>query len=353
MTLVQTAISESISEGTADTFGADRFDRSGIAGISKGLQDVLYMAWKVSLSDSSVLITGESGTGKELVARAIHKNSARKNGPMVVINCGAIPSELLESELFGHEKGAFTGAHRSRTGRFEIANNGTIFLDEIGDMSTDLQVKLLRAIQERKIERVGGSQSIDVNIRIVSATNKNLVSEMENGGFREDLYYRLNVIPIHILPLRERKEDILPLMNHFQKNFLERNPNYSVKTFSRDAEDALVTYDWPGNIRELENLVERVSVLVDGDTVHVSDLPEYIKGKSSVSTIMPVTSILNSGIGFNEAVEQFQKSLLLQALGQTDWVKARAAELLKMNRTTLVEKIKKMNIEPDRDIPFI
>ena len=174
---------------------------------------------KVARSDSSVLITGESGTGKELIARAIHKNSARKDGPMVVINCGAIPSELLESELFGHERGAFTGAHRARTGRFEIADKGTIFLDEIGDMSPDLQVKLLRALQERRFERVGGSQTIAVDIRVISATNKNLTAAIEDNKFREDLYYRLNVIPINILPLRERPEDIIPPRGSFPVRF--------------------------------------------------------------------------------------------------------------------------------------
>ncbi len=353
MTLAQTVSHGEKPEPAADMGLPEGFDRSGIAGVSKGLQQVLHTVQKVSLSDSSVLITGESGTGKELIARAIHKNSNRKTGPMVVINCGAIPGELLESELFGHEKGAFTGAHRARTGRFEIADTGTIFLDEIGDMSPELQVKLLRAIQERKIERIGGVQPIDVDIRIISATNKDLSAAMENAEFREDLFYRLNVIPIHILPLRERSEDILPLVNHFQQNFTRRNPAYQVKIFSKEAQQALVQYDWPGNIRELENLVERISVLVDDETVLLSDLPEYIGGQSTLSALPSISAILNKGIGFNAAVEQFQRSLLVQALEQTGWVKAAAAELLKMNRTTLVEKIKKMNIAPEQEFPFI
>ncbi len=329
-----------------------RFDRNGIAGSSKGLIDVLDTARKVSKSDSSVLITGESGTGKELIARAIHKNSSRHDGPMVVINCGAIPSELLESELFGHEKGAFTGAHRSRTGRFEIADQGTIFLDEIGDMSPELQVKLLRAIQERQFERVGGTATIEVDIRVISATNKDLVAAIEEGGFREDLYYRLNVIPIHILPLRERKEDILTLIRYFQDQLTKRVKGYQVKTISEKVSQALLDYDWPGNIRELENLVERISVLVEAADIGLQDLPEYITSNSSQNKSISVTSVFNNGTGFNDAVEQYQRSLILHALNETRWVKARAAELLKMNRTTLVEKIKKMNIEPESQTPI-
>lgn len=327
------------------------FDRSGIAGASKGLMKVLDTAKKVSRSDSSVLITGESGTGKELIARAIHKNSSRHDGPMVVINCGAIPGELLESELFGHEKGAFTGAHRSRIGRFEIADQGTIFLDEIGDMSPDLQVKLLRALQERRFERVGGTDTIAVDIRVVSATNKDLPRAIEEGAFREDLYYRLNVIPIHILPLRERREDILSLADYFQNNLAKRVNGYEVKIFPEDVKQALLQYDWPGNIRELENLIERISVLVEDRPIELHDLPESINHNTAHGTVS-VASVFNNGIGFNQAVDQYQRSLIFHALNETDWVKARAAELLKMNRTTLVEKIKKMNIEPEAETPF-
>ena len=328
------------------------FDRTEIAGASKGLMNVLDTARKVSKSDSSVLITGESGTGKELIARAIHKNSSRCNGPMVVINCGAIPGELLESELFGHEKGAFTGAHRFRVGRFEIADQGTIFLDEIGDMSPDLQVKLLRAIQERRFERVGGTTTIEVDIRVISATNKDLRRAIQEERFREDLFYRLNVIPIHILPLRERKEDILALADHFQNSLSKRVKGYQVKTFAQRAKQALLDYDWPGNIRELENLIERVSVLVETPTIEFNDLPESISQNSHDNTSISVASIFNKGIGFNQAVDQYQRSLICHALNETGWVKARAAELLKMNRTTLVEKIKKMNIEPESQTPF-
>jgi len=327
------------------------FDREGIAGVSRGLMKVLDTARKVSKSDSSVLITGESGTGKELIARAIHKNSSRRNGPMVIINCGAIPGELLESELFGHEKGAFTGAHRSRIGRFEIADQGTIFLDEIGDMSPDLQVKLLRAIQEKKFERVGGTVTIKVDIRVISATNKDLPMAIEKGKFREDLYYRLNVIPIHILPLRERKEDILFLADYFQENLTRRVGDYEVKIFTEGIKQALLDYEWPGNIRELENLIERLSVLVEEPTVELHDLPEYITNNSSQNISVSVASVFHNGIGFNQAVDQYQSSLIRHALDETGWVKARAAELLKMNRTTLVEKIKKMNIQQESEVP--
>ncbi len=327
------------------------FDKRGIAGVSRGLEKVLETARKVAKSDASVLITGESGTGKELIARAIHQNSARHNGPMVVINCGAIPSELLESELFGHEKGAFTGAHRSRTGRFEIADQGTIFLDEIGDMSADLQVKLLRALQERRFERVGGTQTIAVDIRVISATNKDLDVAMEKGRFREDLYYRLNVIPIHILPLRERREDVMPLVEHFQHNLVKRSADFVPKKFSKEAIQALINYDWPGNIRELENMIERIAVLVDDVDVRVHDLPGCITQTVTCHHSPCVSSVFNNGMGFTEAVDQYQRALITHALAETGWIKARAAELLKMNRTTLVEKIKKMHLEPESEMP--
>ncbi|WDP89819.1 MAG: sigma-54-dependent Fis family transcriptional regulator [Desulfobacter sp.] len=330
---------------------ADGFDRTGIAGVSNALANVLDTARKVAKSDSSVLITGESGTGKELIARAIHKNSARRNGPMVIINCGAIPGELLESELFGHEKGAFTGAHRSRTGRFEIADQGTIFLDEIGDMSPELQVKLLRALQERQFERVGGSQTIEVDIRVISATNKDLPAAIETGTFREDLYYRLNVIPIRIMPLRERTEDIMPLVDHFQEVLVRRSADYRPKEFTAEARDMLMRYEWPGNIRELENLVERISVLVEEDLVPAHDLPTCMSGATPGQGSPSVVSVFKNGVGFSEAVELYQRALIAHALNETGWVKARAAEMLKMNRTTLVEKIKKLNIEPEDEMP--
>ncbi len=317
-----------------------------IIGDSPAIMNVFRAVEKVSATDSTVLITGESGTGKELIARAIHYNSDRYAKPLVIINCGAIPGELLESELFGHEKGAFTGAYRTRIGRFEMADGGTIFLDEIGDMSPDLQVKLLRVLQEQNFERVGSTKTIKVDVRILAATNKDLLNSIEEGKFREDLFYRLNVIPIHVPSLRERKSDISLLKDYFLKRMggRRRQDRKRMKSFSDEAMDLLLKYNWPGNIRELENLIERMSVLVEEDVIQTSDLPERIRGDISSGRIVAQIPF-DSGIGFNEAVEQYQKDLILQALNQTNWVKAKAADLLKMNRTTLVEKIKKMKLE--------
>jgi transcriptional regulator with PAS, ATPase and Fis domain len=314
-------------------------------GESKGLLKVLKIIEKVSKTSSSVLVTGESGTGKELVARSIHFSSSRKNNPLIIINCGAIPGELLESELFGHEKGSFTGAHKVRIGRLEVADGGTVFLDEIGDMTPELQVKLLRAVQERKFERVGGTKSIEVDIRIVSATNKDLLKAIREGQFREDLYYRLNVIPIDVPSLKKRKTDIKLLIEHFLIQLSERI-SQKKKNINKEALAKLIDYSWPGNIRELENLMERLSVLVDGDTINIKDLPNYITASDATIDEMPK---IDMDLGFNESVEKFQKSLIVNALVRTNWVKAKAATLLKMNRTTLVEKIKKLKIEQNSD----
>ncbi|MCK4729660.1 MAG: sigma-54-dependent Fis family transcriptional regulator, partial [Desulfobacterales bacterium] len=312
-------------------------------GDSRPIQKVFELIEKVADTDSTVLITGESGTGKELIAKAIHYNSYRRDNPMVVINCGAIPEELLESELFGHEKGAFTGAHKSRIGRFELANEGTIFLDEIGDMSPNLQVKLLRVLQEQKFERVGSTRTIKVDIRIIAATNKNLISAVNKGTFREDLYYRLNVIPIKVPPLRHRKSDIPLLVDFFLKKFNEekREP---IKEFSPEAIDALLQYDWRGNVRELENLVERVIILADGDEIELDDISESIKGRATTIESFEATIPPNGGILFDHAVEEYEKKLILQALSETNWVTTKAAKLLNINRTTLIEKMKKKKL---------
>jgi DNA-binding NtrC family response regulator len=319
-----------------------------LVGESPAIREVFRAIEKVAVTDSTVLITGESGTGKELVARAVHYTSDRQDKPLVTINCGAIPGELLESELFGHEKGAFTGAHRTRIGRFEMADNGTIFLDEIGDMSPDLQVKLLRVLQEQSFERVGSTKPLKVDVRILAATNKKLRNSIKEGKFREDLFYRLNVIPILVPPLRDRKTDI-PLLKDFFLSRLggrRRHDRKRIKSFTDRAMALMLNYDWPGNIRELENTIERLSVLVEDDVIDVVDLPEKIRGGVSAGERKPVHVSPRDGIGFNEAVEQYQKDLILQALHRTNWVKAKAADLLKMNRTTLVEKIKKMRLEP-------
>lgn len=319
----------------------NRFDE--FVGQSLEIIKVKKTIVKVAPADSTILITGESGTGKELIARAIHNNSQRRHEPMVVINCGAIPGEILESELFGHEKGAFTGAHRTRVGRFEMADGGIIFLDEIGDMSPSLQVKLLRVLQEQTFERVGGARSIKVNTRIISATNKNLKNAMKEGTFREDLYYRLNVIPINVPPLRYRKTDIRLLVDFFLERIAQRL-DQPKKQVSDEVMQVLMAYSWPGNIRELENLMERLSVMADDDLIVKDDLPLSVVNPETCRFHAAINAIDN-GLGFNEAIEMHQKALLLQALNRTNWVKAKAAELLKMNRTTLVEKIKKMGLE--------
>ena len=311
-------------------------------GDSKPIQEVFELIEKVADTDSTVLITGESGTGKELIAKAIHYNSYRRDNPMVVINCGAIPEELLESELFGHEKGAFTGAHKSRMGRFELANGGTIFLDEIGDMSPNLQVKLLRVLQEQQFERVGSTRTIGVDIRIIAATNQDLFSAVKQAKFREDLYYRLNVIPIKVPPLRQRKSDIPLLVDFFLKKFGQEKQKH-VKKFTAEAMDSVLKYEWPGNVRELENLVERVIILANGDEIVLDDIPEPIRGQADTMD-SPEITLPEGDIPFDHAVEEYEKRLILQALDETNWVKTKAAKLLKINRTTLIEKMKKKKI---------
>ena len=321
-----------------------------ITGNSK-MQQVFKVAEKVAGSNSTVLITGESGTGKELIARAIHEISG-VSGHLVPVNCGAIPENLLESELFGYEKGAFTGAAASKPGRFVLADNGTIFLDEIGEMPLSLQVKLLRVIQEKIVEPVGGVKSRLVNVRIVAATNKNLKELVKAGKFREDLYYRLNVVHIELPSLKERPEDIGPLVEYFTAKFAEEN-NRRPLVFSPDALNALSGYEWPGNVRELENLVERLSILNDGDAVYIDDLPDHMSkaGSRGLSSQIErvVSKLPEAGIDFNSLVDSFENNLILQALERTSWNKKAAARLLKLNRTTLVEKIKKKGLEVKKD----
>ncbi|MBW1742815.1 MAG: sigma-54-dependent Fis family transcriptional regulator [Deltaproteobacteria bacterium] len=312
-------------------------------GDSRPIQEVFELIEKVADTDSTILITGESGTGKELIAKAIHYNSQRRDNPMVVINCGAIPEELLESELFGHEKGAFTGAHKARMGRFEVANGGTIFLDEIGDMSPNLQVKLLRVLQEQQFERVGSTRTIGVDIRVIAATNQDLFRAVNKGRFREDLYYRLNVIPINVPPLRERRSDTPLLVDFFIKKFTKEKEK-NIRGFTQESMDTLFQYDWPGNVRELENLVERVIILSDDEEIGLDDIPESIRQRAkrmeSFEVAMP-----DGDIPFDHAVEEYEKKLILQALEETNWVKTKAAKLLKMNRTTLIEKMKKKKLQ--------
>jgi len=326
-----------------------------LAGSSKGIQRVRSMIEMVAKSDANVLITGESGTGKEVVARHIHHHSVRRSKPFVPLNCGAIPPDLLESELFGHEKGAFTGAISSRQGRFEMADGGTLFLDEIGDMSLPMQVKLLRVLQERTFERVGSNKSISVNVRIIAATHVNLEQAIADGRFREDLYYRLNVFPIETPPLRARAEDLPLLVN----DLVERLGHEGRGTIrlSPACIESLAGYAWPGNVRELANLVERLAILYPNGVVDVQDLPEKYRAHDNVVPIRsielppsqePVEAgaprLPRAGLDLKEHLTQIETNLIVQALEEENWVVAHAAKRLQMGRTTLVEKMRKLGL---------
>ena len=297
-------------------------------------------------SDSTVLITGESGTGKEVLANMLHQSGNRADKPFVSINCGAIPEELLESELFGHVKGAFTGAVRARTGRFEAANGGTIFLDEIGDMSPNLQVKLLRVLQERTFEPVGSTQSITIDVRVIAATHRDLENEIHTGRFRQDLYYRLNVIPLILPPLRERNEDVILLTEYFLKNF-NKLKNSSVDGISDSARQVLMRYNWPGNVRELQNLIERITTLKRTGQIDIEDLPSRMLD-STERTIQGYNIDVEEldSIDFKGIVDEFESHLISSALERFSWNKNRAGRFLSMHRTTLVEKIKKKGLVP-------
>lgn len=369
---------------------------SGIIGEDTSLAEVFKILRKVAPTDSTVLVTGESGTGKEVLVRTLHKESKRTNAPFIPVNCGAIPKELLESELFGHEKGAFTHAIRTKPGRFELAEGGTIFLDEIGEMDTSLQVKILRVLQEKEIERVGGSGPKKIDVRIVAATNRDLEQEVALGNFREDLYYRLNVIPLHLPPLRERGNDILTLAENFLKVFCEKKEREQL-TLSEDVAKVFLNYAWPGNVRELENFTERLSILADGPQIVLSDLsPKILNGVGDISSLPPLpeeisiqpvkqkdtvisldssvsreekkslTSVLtqgfsdfsnssnmlpsltdmkNSNMNLKEFLEMIEDKIINEALEQVEGIKNQAAEILGIKRTTLIEKLKKRNTE--------
>lgn len=317
----------------------EKFDFGKLIGYSETMKTIFEKIRKVAATDSTVLIHGESGTGKELVARAIHFNSERRVKPLVPVNCGAIPEELLESELFGHEKGAFTGAIRSRPGRFELAEGGTIFLDEIGDMSPALQVKVLRVIQERQYERIGGVKTINADVRIITATNQDLEQLVKEKKFREDLFYRINVIPIHLPPLRDRGTDIAILANHFLKKFNQQKKK-NVHAIAPKAMDALLNYPWPGNVRELENLIEMLVVMKGGGTIELADLPEKFQGSEGKETA-PAEVRFIEGMDFNAMIMEYERRLILQALERCGGVKNKAAQLLGLKRTTLVEKLKR------------
>ena len=316
-----------------------KYSFSNIIGESKSLMEVKNICQRAAMSDSNVLIMGESGTGKELFAHAIHNASDRASGPFVKINCAAIPSELLESELFGYEGGAFTGAKKEgKVGKFELANGGSIFLDEIGDMPLQMQVKLLRVLQEREIERIGSTKTRPINVRIISATNKNLEEEVKSGNFREDLYYRLNVMSVNIEPLRKRKDDIRPLAKALVKK-LSSQMGVHVDSISEKAMAALEAYDWPGNIRELENVIERSINLLDSDRIiKVSTLPVHI-------TQSHKTHVYIAGSTLKEQLYDVEKSIILECLNENQGNKQKTANDLDMSRTSLYQKLKSYGID--------
>lgn len=298
-------------------------------GKSQELQKVKNMISKAAPSMANVLITGESGVGKELVARAIHNNSSRKDKPLIIVNCSALSESLLESELFGYEKGSFTGAENLHKGRFELANEGTIFLDEIGEINQSIQVKLLRVLQERKIERVGGEKTLDIDVRVVAATNKNLEEEVKKGNFREDLFYRLNVVRIEMPSLRERKDDIPLLMHDFLRKFNSKNSK-NITGFSNKAKAAMLKYNWPGNIRELENCVESAVVMCNADEIQFDDLPVSVKEKGDEKQIL-----IPLGISMEEA----EKIIIQENLAMNNGNKSKTADILGIGRKTLHRKI--------------
>jgi transcriptional regulator with PAS, ATPase and Fis domain len=317
---------------------------NGVVGRSEGLLDVFRVIDRVADTNCTVLITGESGTGKELVARAVHDSSHRAHSPFVAVNCGAIPEALLESELFGHAKGAFTGAHAAKQGRIALAQGGTLFLDEIGELPLALQVKLLRVLQTREYSPVGDTRVLRADVRIVAATNIDLEHAARAGTFREDLYYRLNVIHVSVPPLRDRVGDVPILAEHFLNLARQRTARSNVATISDAAMQLLEQYNWPGNVRELENTIERAVLLARGDDILPRDLPARVCGLPSEQR--PGTSRLpDAGIDLRNAVESFENSLIRQALERTKWNKNQAARLLGLNRTTLVEMLKRKRIE--------
>ena len=325
---------ENQNKANVNTIEKQQLGFSGIIGKSPLLAEVLSKISIVAPTETSVLITGESGTGKERIAHAIHENSSRKNKPIVVVNCAALPLSLLESELFGYEKGAFTGAHSRKIGKFEQADSGTIFLDEIGELPLDAQVKLLRVLQEKEIERISGSETIKVDVRIIAATNRKLEIEVANGNFRLDLYYRLNVFPIELPPLRERKEDIEELARYFLKKFAPADKK--IKSFSPKVLDRLLSYNWPGNIRQLEHLVERSILLNSGDQITQIDLPS-----NTVLNTLPQQADLQS-------LQEMEKNHILQVLNSCEgriYGPEGAAAILQISTTTLYAKIKKLGIK--------
>ena len=313
----------------------ERIRIEGIIGESGHMQEVLSLVRRVAPSEATVLIRGESGTGKELIAQAIHYASPRASRPLVRLNCAALPETLLESELFGHEKGAFTGAYATRKGRFEMANGGSLFLDEIGDLRLHLQAKLLRVLQEKEFERVGSSRPIPVDVRILAATHRDLEKMIQEGQFREDLYYRLNVVTVVLPPLRERRQDIPPLLDHLVKKFAEKNGK-TIKGFTQEARDALLRYDYPGNVRELENIVERATVITRDEVIGRSDLPLTVQTSEKVD---------DKGTNITAVVEGLERKMIKEALAQSEGIQTRAADKLGITERALRYKLKKYGFQ--------
>ncbi|MEZ4265382.1 MAG: sigma-54 dependent transcriptional regulator [Myxococcota bacterium] len=351
---VNTAMAQldSVEEAGADgELGED--GRFGMVGVSKAMRDVYAVLAKVADTPTTVLISGESGTGKELVASALHHHSSRARRPFIRVSCAAIPQTLIESELFGHEKGAFTGAIASKPGRFELADQGTLFLDEIGEVPTEMQVKLLRVLQEGSFERVGGLKTLEVDVRLVAATNRNLAVEVESGRFREDLFYRLNVIPLHLPALRDRREDIPLLVRHMLERFNERLGR-AVEGLTPEAEEAFVGYGWPGNVREMENVLERLVLFSEGERIPLDLLPDEMKSTSSrpeVESALRLDRGLSGRVSLKELVRettaQVERELICQALEQTERNVTHAAQLLMISRKSLQNKMKEFNLRDE------
>jgi Nif-specific regulatory protein len=316
----------------------ENYQPSNIIGKSHAMRSLYELVGQVAPSDTSVLIRGESGTGKEMIAQALHYASSRAENPFIKVNCAALPEAVIESELFGHEKGAFTGAIATRKGRFELADTGTIFLDEIGDLSPSMQVKLLRVLQEREIERVGGSRTIKIDVRIITATNRNLEELLGKGQFREDLYYRLNVFPLHLPPLRERKSDILLLADHFIEKYNKRSRK-AVKRIATSAINLLMSYYWPGNVRELENVIERSVLLANNDVILGIHLPPSLQSAESTGTA-PSTSL-------EETMDRVERELILDALKSSKGNYSKAAKTLGITERIMGLRIKKYNLDKD------
>jgi two-component system NtrC family response regulator len=317
----------------------EKFKIDSFISNSAKMEEVLSVAARAADSKATVLITGESGTGKEVLAKSIHYVSPRKDKPFIAVNIPALPETLLESELFGHEKGAFTGAEKTKKGRFELADGGTIFLDEIGDIPINLQVKLLRVLQEHQIERLGSTENINIDVRIIAATHQNLEEKIKDGSFREDLYYRLNIVSVHIPPLRERKEDVLPLIEYFTEKYSKEN-NRERLTLSKEAVDLLIKYNFPGNVRELENAIERAVVLCRSEAITVNDLPNVIKGFKAENEIPKI----ESGTLIDQ-VEELEKKLIFDALSSANGNQSQAGRILGLTERNLRYKMQKYGIK--------